>query len=269
MAEDPGKGKVFVTWLHGENNKAGFTEALCGLLAYDAIIRPELGLPRQIGALRGFDSGVNITGPRNDVVREFLKHPEAGEWHLSIDVDMFFPPDAVERLLEVADPESVPIVGGLCFGATNDFLWPTVYELAEDDEIGPHFLRAKDIPPNTLLRCTATGGAFLMVHRSAYEKIAAHKWPEDPYGHFPWFQETQLPKSPVGEDLTFCLRAGIAGLPVHVLTSLHIGHIKPHMLTAYKFYKQEGRLVDANLGSSSVPRSDLDATWPPGVGVAP
>lgn len=234
--------ECFVSWLHGEHNKAAFTESLCGLLAYDAIIRPQEGKPRQIAAMRGFEAGVNIAGPRNDVVRDFLASKEWGDWALSIDVDMTFPPDAVEQLLEHADPERAPIVGGLCFGATGGKLWPTLYELTEEPEFGgPQFVRLPDFPlSNPLLRVSGTGGAFLMVHRRVFEAIEARKFSRA----FPWFQETEVPAGSMSEDLTFMLRAGICGFPVHVLTSLHIGHAKLGLLNAYRWFEQEGRIVE-------------------------
>ena len=243
MAESEGP-TVFVGWLHPLDVKARFAESLLGLLAYDAIVRTSEGKPRQIAAMNGFEAGVNIATPRNDLVRRFLDHPEWGEWCLMVDVDMQFDPDAVERLLAVADPVKAPIVGGLCFGATDNDLWPTVYELAEEPGQGPFFMRAGEIPAEGLMRCAGTGAAFLLVHRSVFEKVVERRWPEDPHGHFPWFQESQFPIGPVGEDLTFCLRAGICGFPVHVLTSLHIGHIKPTVLNAYRYFKQQGRVVD-------------------------
>jgi hypothetical protein len=34
----------------------------------------------------------------------------------------------------------------------------------------------------------------------------------------------------MGEDLTFCLRLGAAGIPVHVATAVRAGHMKTTML---------------------------------------
>jgi GT2 family glycosyltransferase len=34
----------------------------------------------------------------------------------------------------------------------------------------------------------------------------------------------------MGEDMTFCLRAAAAGIPVHVATGVQVGHMKPGML---------------------------------------
>lgn len=250
-------GQVFVAWLHPQRVEAVFMESMLAMLAYD-FLRQNEGKPRQISGLLGYEAGVNISTPRNEVVREFLAHPERGDWLLSIDVDMQFPPDAVERLLEHADPEKAPIVGGLCFGTHRDGkLWPTLYELTELEE-GPCFVRYTQFPLDPpLLRVGGTGAAFLMVHRRVFEAVRDWRGANGkPFSeHYPWFQETELSAGPLGEDLTFCLRAGICGFPVHVLTSLHIGHLKPAGLTAYRYFQQEGLVVDPSPDEPEPPKS--------------
>jgi hypothetical protein len=213
---------------------AEFTNSLVGTLAWDMMREPE---QRQLAGIRGYRAGVNIAGPRNQIVRDFLEHPERGDWLLQIDSDMTWSPDAVEQMLAVADPEETPIVGGLCFGATDGHLWPTLYELTEGDE-GPYLVRRPlaESEIGSLVRVTATGGAFLMVHRRVFETIrdkglGTAAWP--------WFQEAELSGGPLGEDLTFCLRAGMAGFPVHVATGVHIGHVKPTLLGPGRFVAQQ------------------------------
>jgi hypothetical protein len=34
----------------------------------------------------------------------------------------------------------------------------------------------------------------------------------------------------MGEDLTFCMRAAAAGLPIHVHTGIQVGHVKTTVL---------------------------------------
>ena len=225
--------KVFVAWLHpGEVNSAFVSSAL-GLMAWDFLRQTDRGLDRQLAGMKDFHAGVNIAGPRNGVVREFLDRPEWGDWLLMIDVDMVFQPDALEKMLETADPENAPVVGGLCFGATDGKLWPTLYDLVEGTD-GPYLARRSAFDLDTLVPVTATGGAFLMVHRTAYETVLAAGFNRA----FPWYQETELAGSPCGEDLTFCLRAGLSGLPVHVNTGVRIGHVKPTLPTTARYLEQ-------------------------------
>jgi GT2 family glycosyltransferase len=153
---------------------------------------------------------------------------------------MVFEPDTLDRLLADADPVERPIIGGLCFRVTQDAgqmieLTPTLYGLNNDKP--PRTVVYHDYPPDALVQVAATGAACLLVHRSVFEGIAAaavEKKFQDPYI---WFAETLYPeyKDVLSEDITFCLRAGACGFPVHVDTSIEIGHQKSFIATAAIF----------------------------------
>lgn len=228
------QGTVFVSWLHPGEVSAAFCESLAGMIAYDFLRAAERGLPRQIAGVRGRHAGVNVAGPRNQTVADFLARPDWGEWLLMVDADMMWPPDAVERLLADADPGATPIVGGLCFGATDSMLWPTLYDLSEDEH-GPTFVRYTTWPMDSLMRVGGTGAAFLMMHRAALERVRDAGFSTV----WPWFQETELAGRAIGEDLTFCLRAGLLGLPIHVHTGVRIGHVKATLLHADRYLAQQ------------------------------
>jgi hypothetical protein len=78
------------------------------------------------------------------------------------------------------------------------------------------------------VQVSATGTGFLLMHRGALEKVRRHAGDTAA----PWFRESPVgaPLSLMGEDMTFCLRAGAAGIPVHVHTGVQVGHMKPEML---------------------------------------
>jgi hypothetical protein len=66
------------------------------------------------------------------------------------------------------------------------------------------------------------------MHRDALETVKAAS--RDVAA--PWFRESPVgaPLTLMGEDMTFCLRAAAAGIPVHVHTGVQVGHMKPQML---------------------------------------
>lgn len=229
----PTPGSVVVSWLHGTDVAAAFTTSLVDLLAYDMN-----HLRRITGRIEQY-SGVNISSARNANIREFLDHHDA-EWLWMLDSDMVVPPNALDQLLAVADPDSAPIVGGLCFGATDGQLWPTMYHLAKGSD-GPHWVRYVKFPINSLVKVPGTGAACLLVHRSALERIEAKF-----AGPYTWFQESSMSGEPMGEDLTFCLQAGTVGLPIHVHTGVYIGHVKTQILTFDK-YAEQMRVADSLL----------------------
>jgi len=171
-------------------------------------------------------SGPNISTARNRVVDDFLERQRA-PWLLMVDTDMVWSSDALDRLIAAADPNNRPIVGGLCFSQDGADAYPVMYELGENDNGSVAFVRYTTWPEDGLQRVSATGAAFLLMHRRALRKIAANT--EDKAA--PWFRETAVaPLALMGEDMTFCLRAASAGLPIYVHTGIQIGHIKSVML---------------------------------------
>jgi GT2 family glycosyltransferase len=168
---------------------------------------------------------------------------------------MTFQPDLIEALLEHADPVKAPIVGGLCFSMDNDGkLFPTLYDVIGTEEC-PEFVRYHEWQPESMMQVFATGAACLLIHRNALRAIRDYRNPERPgqvgfSQAFPWFQETDFYGRAMGEDITFCLRAGRAGLPVHVNTAVKLGHIKEFELTFEHFAGQRA-LDEAKAAAAS------------------
>ena len=180
----------------------------------------------RVDQVLALESGPNISTARNMVVREFLDNQRA-PWLLMVDTDMVFAPTALDRLVAAADPVERPIVGGLCFSLVNGEVQPTMYELTETGD-RPAFVRYTQWPEDGLMRVTATGAAFLLMHRTALETV--ERLTKDVSA--PWFRETPVgaPLALMGEDMTFCLRCLAAGIPVYVHTGVQVGHMKTTML---------------------------------------
>jgi hypothetical protein len=234
----PTDAKVVVAYIHPGQTSAFFTQSL--LLT---IVRDRAERQRIVGVEQEWSSA-NVSSSRNSVTGKFLDNYDA-EWLWWIDADMAWDHDALERLMAVADKESAPVVGGLCFGATGDTLFPTIYQLTATDD-GPRVVRSWDYEQNAVLQVAATGAAFLLIHRSVLEAVRDKGF----NAAFPWFQETELAGDPVGEDITFCLRVGMCGFPVHVHTGIEVGHHKSHLLTAALHRQQRiaARVTDADTG---------------------
>lgn len=226
-------GTVAIGWLHPGQVSGYFCESLVATLLWD-VSQEQLGVrPRRIRNLYQEWSSANVSEPRNRIVTKFLERDDA-EWLLFIDSDMAWTPEAFERLIDCADVDSRPIVGGLCFGMMAGRPAPTIYHLADlDGQITT--VRVNDYPRDELVHCAATGAAFLLIHRRVLEAMAEQQF----NAGFPWFQETELRGSPVGEDITFCVRAGILGIPIHVNTAVKIGHHKSQLLTEELFDRSQ------------------------------
>lgn len=246
---DP-KEKVVIAYLRPGTVEGDFMESVLDLVQYDA------ALHRRIvdgGGRLSFRAGHNLSGPRNMVVEKFLEYGQA-DWLWMVDSDMTFAPDTVERLLEYADPEQAPIVGGLCFGFDeNGDIQPTLYGLSgdEDDPRNLQVVRYHEWEPDSMYQVAATGAACLLVHKSVFERMRDIQRPDGGRGFndaFPWFQETSHGGRPVSEDITFCWRAIQAGFPIYVNTSVHLGHIKTRLLTMESYFLTRGLLSPTHPG---------------------
>lgn len=210
---------VAVGYVHGGTVRAEFLASLLALAR-----KPPGGA--RVDVFLAAPSGPNISEARNLVVRRFLEETRA-PWLLMCDTDMVFTPADVDKLAAAADPAARPVLGALCFsqdGQTGE-QHPTMYELVEQDG-QPGFARYRAWPEDACMPVGATGAAFLLMHRdplAAVEKASGDR-------AAPWFRESVIRAALVGEDMTFCLRCGVAGIPVHVHTGVRIGHMKTTML---------------------------------------
>lgn len=192
------------------------------------------------GGWLAMSCGTNgLVEARNNVVRQFLNERDSS-WLLWLDTDMGVPPDAVDALLEVADPDSRPIVGGLCFAQKDvgsDGLGgyrceprPTILDWVPAGDAGTTMGRTT-YPVNAVVQCAATGSACILIHRSVLEKIRGQ------FGDV-WYD--RLPNRVVGglfgEDVSFCLRAGAVGAPVFVHTGVKTSHMKRLWLQEADFW---------------------------------
>jgi GT2 family glycosyltransferase len=225
------------------DDEHGFTRSF--ILSFLPLLAVDLGGERRIWrggySIQGATSAGIVEG-RNEVVRDFLK--SKAEWLFFIDSDMGFEADSLERLMEAADPVDRPIVGGLCFGfgpisdrlgAGNALIkrpFPTIFDLREtEDDIG--FMPRWGYLPGALQQCSATGAALLLVHRSVLQKIA-DKWGDV------WFDRMRHPQAKKlwGEDTSFCMRAGLLGIPVFVHAGVQTSHSKVIMVTQDVFMSE-------------------------------
>ena len=218
---------VVIAWLYNPEHgvRGQFCSSLMNLIAYDAM-NDQYIVPN--GAQMAVQSGANVTQGRNDSVERFLAETD-GEWLFIVDSDMTFEPHSLAQIMAQADPVERPIVGGLCFGRRGDGIFPTIFTFGPDQ-----MLLVAEYPENTMIKCGATGAAFLVIHRSVLEKMEAN------YSRpWPWFANEIHNGKPRGEDITFCARAGELGFPIYVHTGVKVGHVKNIELTE-DFYRDRG-----------------------------
>lgn len=238
--------KVCIAYPHLDQFGANFVESVLRTAAYDKAHGNHLlhnsGMMNNGALASVWGRSMELSHARNTATASMLASDS--DWLLWWDTDIGCEPDAVEKLLAVADPVTAPIVGGLCFiegdyshdfrGGLRSSLAPTLYDWAW---IEPHsgmpgaykMLTRTEWPPDQVTRVGATGCGLLLTHRSVYEKIAAWSMEQGAPAHI-WFERIPGPDGEMcGEDVSFCLRAHQVGVPILV----HTGVTTTHQKTAW------------------------------------
>jgi len=217
-------GTVAVGFLHPGEWSACFGQSLTELYLVDATI----GQHRLVRQLPKFCAAGGLVAGRNEIVEKFLDRTDC-EWLWMIDSDMGFGPTTVDDLIGVADPDTRPVVGGLCFALRANgpgpfhgekyVVVPSAYRWVEtENEIG--FQSILELPADTLMEVSATGAACLLVHRNALDTVRKK------YGDH-WFDPVTHPAGPTfSEDLSFCVRLAAVDIPVFVHTGVGTTHDK-------------------------------------------
>lgn len=237
----PPNEAVTVAYVHQNEVTYSWHHSMVELVGYDMSTSGRIMAGGYISMRCGSDGLVEA---RNRAVRHFLEDRPA-DWLWWVDTDMGFAPDTIERLLEAADPAERPVVGGLCFsmretesdemGGWHTAPTPTVFDWAKIDTADGEqqgFAVRWDYPSDTLTQVAGTGSACILIHRSVFERLA------DKFGPI-WYN--RVPNTTTGqllsEDLSFCLRAGAANIPVHVHTGVRTTHQKPVWLAEQDYVR--------------------------------
>ncbi len=226
---------VVIAYPHGWEKSAVFDECLHRLME-------NVGGRIDVARLPSFGVAGRLHDIRNQQVKAFLDQSNH-EWLWLIDDDMAFAPNLLDLLLDAADPNERPVIGGLCFGQKilrfNEMMvpelsiFPTIYKW---DPQGKCFSSASEYPDNAFVKVAGTGAACLLIHRKVLE-LVRENWGDvwftpvggaggDPDAHF-------------SEDLSFCGRLGQLEVPVYVHTGIKTGHQKPRWLTDELFRAQQ------------------------------
>lgn len=223
---------VVISHLHPHELTYSFHHSLTTLVSHDRDRDPSQWRIMNWNAISCGSGG--LVEARNKAAAEFLDINYGGhqpEWMLSIDSDMGFPPDALDMLLAAADAQNRPIVGGLCFaqkeispdGCGGFRCEPRVTILdwvKASEDAPPTFMGRRHYPVNTVVQCAGTGMAFVLIHRRVFQRL------RNEHGDT-WFNRVPgTDGSMLGEDVSFCLRAGAAGFPVFVHTGVKVTHKK-------------------------------------------
>lgn len=211
------EGSVLVTYLHPNTVCHNFMDSLWRLWEHDQ--KGSKFLANRF-AVR---SGPNLDGSRNAQARVFLEQTEC-EWLWIVDSDMGFKPNALDRLMSVADAEARPVIGGLYYGfmetdtdnmgGWNQYTFPVAYTGNKEKY---QYAELDGLLPGSVVEVDAVGTGCMLVHRSVFQRLRKD-----------WFSFVYSSKGVrLGEDLSFChkVRAKLK-LPIYLDTGSSFSHQK-------------------------------------------
>lgn len=237
----------------------GQTWAACfGLSWTDLMLRDQATSQRMIRTggqyVRKVSGTMGVAAARSEIATYFLEHTD-GEWLFMVDSDMGFASDTVDRLVESAERNSVPVLGALCFAQRLDpdvsqgdlyaarfRIQPTLYAYQERPNGERGFQSITKYKRDSFQPVAATGAACILIHREALEAVGPDPFMPitDPMAGGNGTART------FSEDLSFCLRVQAADLEVGVDTSVKTTHYKGGIfLDETAFAMQQETLIQA------------------------
>lgn len=223
-------------FLHNTDISSSFERSKEQLLGYDSVTNRRLK-----HRITAFCSSGGLPEGRNSLVKSFLEGD--CNWLLMVDSDMGFEPDILDKLLEVADPENRPIIGGLCFAnrqvvpdAMGGFItraYPTILNWTKCEDGLHRFVGQMHYPVNSLILAGATGAAMLLMHRSALEKIRDL----DGDNHFTRIRGED--DVMISEDISFFDRCRRLDIPLFIHTGARTSHAKISWINEMDFWDTE------------------------------
>lgn len=234
------EGSVSLVYCYGREVDGVFCDALmayaCSPQYSWRVFDSERG-----GGVMSF-SGTRIAHNRNELMRQFLRGP--GEWCMMLDTDHSFALDAFDRLIASAKAKDAKIMGGLCFaGGRSGIMSPTMYRMIGTSPDDAEVRVIDDWTPGEILEVSATGAAFLLVHRDVLQAMEEQFSDRHPYE---WFGEglhrpaNGTPGVEFGEDFFFCISARRLGFASYVNTGVEAPHMKSWVLSSieWKRYRE-------------------------------
>jgi len=201
VGRELGRPKVFV----GQPNKGDVKwNTMASLFSTLSVATYDTALLGQTGSVVDFS--------RNFICKTALDHQAS---HVCfIDTDMTFPPDTINRLLELKKP----VVGV----ASRKKIFPKQYTIEVDEPAGARGITDAELPKEPFSKIgdyPILVGAGIMLIDLAISKVLAKPW--FLFGTF-WNDEDV---GYTGEDIYFCRKVWNAGLEVWCDPSIEVGHI--------------------------------------------
>lgn len=160
------------------------------------------------------------------------------EWILWVDSDIVLTNKALELVWNEADATTKPVVCGTYFVSKQNEQslmepYPALFQWTDD----PYKIAyVHPLPANALVKVGAAGFGFVLMHRSAGDKM------REVHGTKPFFNETGVGEQFISEDINFFRLMHDAGVPLYAHTGATVQHMKrfSYDLGFYQMYWNSG-----------------------------
>jgi hypothetical protein len=214
---------IIVCWCDGGLTDGKFTEGLVySILTSEVPIRSAMRI-----------QGNQIGRQRQNAFDFWLDHTDF-PWILWVDSDIVLTNEALEKLWFEADPTTKPVISGVYFISKENEQsvmtpFPALFQFTKDPNVISYI---HPLPANALVKVDAAGFGFVLMHRSAAEKMREF------HGERPFFNETGVGEKFVSEDINFFRAMKEAEVPLFAHTGATVKHMKrfAYDLEFYKMY---------------------------------
>jgi len=198
-------------------------------MSLTGLLRPQNTIVQQhmIGSCLVYDA--------RDQILQYAEDTGA-DWVLMIDSDMVIPQHALVKFVETTlDGNKLDMVTGMCFKRTYPHQ-PCFYTkaLINHKTLKPELETPIAFEEKGVMEIQGCGMACTFIRRNVWQKI------KQKTGH--WF----FPFPGIGEDLSFCLRARMAGIKMYVDLSIDVGHVAEHVVYKNTFYAARDKHLKEN-----------------------
>lgn len=232
----PSKQDTVIAFIHGPDVSASFERSKEQLFMYDSVTNQRIK-----NRITAYCSSGGLAEGRNTLAQSFLEGD--CDWMLMVDADMGFEPDILDKLLSVADPDTKPIIGGLCFanrqivtdsmGGFVTRAYPTILNWTKCDDGFHRFVGQMHYPVNSLISAGATGAAMLLIHRNVFERI------RETYDDHFFTRIMGDDDVMISEDISFFDRCRDLEIPLFIHTGARTSHAKISWIAEMDFWDTE------------------------------
>lgn len=178
-----------------------------------------------------YQMGVRTDRNRNIILKEFIEAEMNGV--LWLDCDMVYPPDIIERYMDLQKLHGeMSVIGCLYFKRSDDHK-PIGYVDANDDPSKPFRpLMPQLVKRGKIYEVTGLGYGGMYVPMNVYNKMGDDKWTR--YGEN--FYNPDAKTGNLTHDLVFCKAVKKHGFKLFLHGSVRPGHIGEKLVTEEDFY---------------------------------